>query len=130
MTEQTYSFQGTASPEAPATNRSGTHGPLHLAGPIFEGEESRNGLQAPGALVPLPHGHAHTPALTPPLLLDQSGQGRPTVTLNGAPVTATHRNDPAITTADRQPLTGMPATDLTPADRRRVAGSSDIQNGA
>jgi hypothetical protein len=103
MTEQTYSFQGTATPGVPATNRSGTPGPLHLVESILEGRESRDGLQALGALVPLPHGHAHTPALTHPLLLDQSGQGRETVTLNGAPVT-THRNNQAVTPTPWLPM--------------------------
>lgn len=57
------------------------------------------------ALVSHSHGRAHTPALTPSYLPDQSGQGRPTVNLSGAPMT-THRNTNATFTALRLPVTG------------------------
>ena len=105
MTDQTYFFQGTDPDGAVADPTSRPYGPPHIQDRYEKGREGRDAVLTKRALVPHSHGRAHTPALTPSYSLDQSGQGRPTVNLSGAPMTTNRHND-ASPIALRLPVTG------------------------
>jgi hypothetical protein len=102
-TRPTYSFQGTDSRGTAATNTDRIYHPLHLSGSITAGREGSHVFQALGALVPHPHGSAHTPALTISSL-SQSAQARHAVDANGAPVT-TLSNEGTVPTVPLPRLT-------------------------